>query len=444
MYPTDYYTMIRSKNHIFDYRLHMVHSAITLGVKPTARIYKTSAPSVRKWRDRFEDEGSAGLRDRSRAPHSCPHKLPKEAEDTITTLRKRLPGFGAEHLKDEFDLPWGVNSIARVIRQNCKTRIKKKKHQKKNDLRHIKAAYKPFTHFQIDVKYLTDLPHYWPFMQFMGLPRFQYTIRELSTGAQFLTYADEISKTYAILTAKRLLEHLKKYGVDLTEVVIQSDNGSEFDGGHLNEEAKGFIHAIEKCFKARHVYIPPGCCNANADVESVHSTIEPEFFDIENFRNRKDFFSKITTYQHYYNLARKNGSRGKKSPLTLLTEKAPKLNPRILILPPLDLCSLLPLLDQGVNHVPSEPERLLTEAHLPRGGWDRHRSTSHPPSPVSISVRPDRPPWRRCRSRDRRKQSVPGSGKKETLLEPGGGRVRSGPPRPPGQRYEHRSLPPPP
>jgi len=190
-------------------------------------------------------------------------------------------------------------------------------------------------------------------MQFMGLPRFQYTIRELSTGAQFLTYADEISKTYAILTAKRLLEHLKKHGVDLTEVVIQSDNGSEFDGGRLNGEAEGFIHAIEKCFKAHHVYIPPGCCNANADVESVHSTIEPEFFDIEKFRNRNDFFSKITTYQHYYNLARKNGSRGKKSPLTLLTEKAPKLDPRILILPPVDLCSLLPL---GVNHVPSVPE----------------------------------------------------------------------------------------
>jgi len=42
--------------------------------------------------------------------------------------------------------------------------------------------------------------------------------------------------------------------------------------------------------------------------------------------------------------------------LTLLTEKAPKLDPLILILPPIDLCSLLPLLAQGVNHVPSEPE----------------------------------------------------------------------------------------
>jgi len=353
MYPTGYYTMMRSKDHIFDYRLHMVHSAVTRGVKPTARMYQTSAPTVRKWRDRFTAEGSAGLRDRSRAPHSCPHKLSKEAEDTIIKLRKRLPGFGAEHLKDEFDLSWGVNSIARVIRQNCKTRIRKRKHRRKNDLRAIKAALKPFTHFQMDVKYLNDIPHYWPFMQFMGLPRFQYTTRELSTGAQFLTYADEISVTYATLTVKRLLEHLEKHGVDLTEVVIQSDNGSEFDGGHLDKSVPGFIDAIEKNFNALHVYIPPGCSNANADVETVHSTIEPEFFDIEKFRNRKDFLSKITTYQHYYNLARKNGSRGKKSPLTLLTEKAPELDPRILILPPVDLCSLLP---QGVNHVPSEPE----------------------------------------------------------------------------------------
>ena len=352
MYPTDYYTMIRSKDHIFDYRLHLVHSAITIGVKPTARLYKTTPPTVRKWRDRYNAEGSAGLRDRSRAPHSCPHKLSEEAEDRIVALRNRLPGFGAQHLKNEFDLPYGVNSIARVIREKCETRLRKKKHHKKNDLRHIKAAYKPFTHFQMDVKYLNDIPHYWPFMQFMGLPKFQYTIRELSTGAQFLSYADEISVIYASLTVKRLLEHLDKYGVDLTEVIIQTDNGSEFDGGRLDKSVPGFINAVEKEYSARHVYIPPGCKNANADVESVHATIEPEFFDLEKYRSIDDFFAKISTYQHYYNLARKNGSRGKKSPLTLLTEKAPDLNPRILILPPVDLCSLLP---QGVNHVPSLP-----------------------------------------------------------------------------------------
>jgi len=353
MCPVDYYTMIRSKNHIFDYRLRLVHHAMADGVKPTARAFQTTVKTVRKWRDRYLAEGSSGLLDRSRATHTCPHKLSRKAEQTIIKHRKLLPGFGAQHLKDEFDLSWGVNSIARVIRVNCPTRRRKKKHKKKNDLRAIKAALKPFTHFQMDVKYLNDIPQYWPFMQFTGLPRFQYTIRELSTGAQFLTYADEISVTYATLTVKRLLEHLREHGVNLLEVVIQSDNGTEFDGGRLDKQVPGFIHAIEKTFNARHVYIPPGCCNANADVESVHSTIETEFFDIEGFCNRRDFFAKITTYQHYYNLARKNRSRGSKPPLKLLTEKAPELNALILTLPPVDLGSLLSPL--GGYHVPISP-----------------------------------------------------------------------------------------
>ncbi len=107
MYPNDYYTMIRSKDHIFDYRLHMVHSATTLGVKPTARMYKPAAPTVRKWRDRFEDEGSAGLRDRSRAPHSCPHNYQKRPKIRLSSCASASLAFGAEHLKDEFDLPWG-------------------------------------------------------------------------------------------------------------------------------------------------------------------------------------------------------------------------------------------------------------------------------------------------------------------------------------------------
>ena len=353
MCPVTYYTMIRSKNHIFDYRLRLVHHALTQGVKPTARTFQTTPKTVRKWRDRYLAEGSHGLLDKSRAPRTCPHKLSEEAEQTIIKHRKLLPGLGAQHLKDEFDLPWGVNSIARVIRENCPTRRRKKKYKKKNDLREIKAALKPFTHFQMDVKYLNDIPHYWPFMRLMGLPRFQYTISELSTGAQFLTYADEISVTYATLTAKRLLEHLKKHGVNLLEVTIQSDNGSEFDGGRLNKRTPGFIHAIEKTYNAHHLYIPPACCNANADVESVHSTIETEFFDIEGFRNRRDFSAKINTYQDYYNLARKNRSRGGKSPLELLTEKAPELDPRILILPPVDLGALLSR--QGGYHVPISP-----------------------------------------------------------------------------------------
>jgi len=354
MYPAGYYTMIRSHDYVFDCRLRIVMHALSQGVKSATQLFQTSPRTVRKWRNRYQTEGSRGLVDRSRAPHTCPHKLPPEAEQHIIRLRNRLFTFGAQHLKDEFDLPWGVNSIARVIRQNCRTRLRKRKHQRKNDLRHIKAAYKPFTRFQMDTKYLNDIPHYWLFMTLLGLPRFQYTIRELSVGAEFLAYADEISVTYATITIKRFLEHLEKHGIDLKEVTIQSDNGSEFDGGRLEKSTPGFVHAIEKEYNAHHAFIPPGCRNANADVESVHATIESEFYDLESFNSRPDFLEKSATYQYYYNLARKNRSRGRKSPLELLAEKAPEISCHILDLPPVDLEAAFK--PRGGYHVPSAPE----------------------------------------------------------------------------------------
>ena len=354
MCPIPYYTMIRSKNHIFDYRLRLVLRANTYGKKSAVRTFRCSINTVRKWVRRFEEQGLAGLKDLSRAPHSCPHKLSRKAEKTILFYRDKAPCFGAPRLKKEFELPWGVNAIARVIRENRKTRKRKRKHRVKKDLRAIKAAYKPFTRFQVDTKYLNDIPNYWPQMKSLELPEYQYTIRELSLGAQFLAYGSEISATYAELTIKRLLLHLEKNGIDLHEVDIQTDNGGEFDGQSKHERDRGLTHTIERVFKATHTHIPPGCKNAQADVETVHGLIENEFFDIETFRDRKDFSAKVTTYQYYFNLARKNGSRGYKAPLDLMKEKAPKLDPSILFLPPLDLDAHFS--SQGGHDVPNLAE----------------------------------------------------------------------------------------
>ena len=74
---------------------------------------------------------------------------------------------------------------------------------------------------------------------------------------------------------------------------------------------------------------PPACPNANADVESVHNTIETELFDAQVFSSKADFFAKTATYQLWYNAARMNSSRGYKSPADLLAVKAPNLSPKI-------------------------------------------------------------------------------------------------------------------
>ncbi len=122
--------------------------------------------------------------------------------------------------------------------------------------------------------------------------------------------------TYSCLFVSKFLNHLKDSGIDLSQVIIQTDNGSEFSGTERKERDRGFKHMIEKVFKSKHRPIPPSC--PNADVETFHNLVENDFFDLENFASREDFFCKISTYQSYFNYLRKNSYKGYKAPAELI------------------------------------------------------------------------------------------------------------------------------
>ena len=82
------------------------------------------------------------------------------------------------------------------------------------------------------------------------------------------------------------LRHLQTFGVNLNDVIIQMDNGSEFGAKKRDVNTPCFVNTIIMEFRAEHRYIPPGCSNANADVESFHATRERELFDLESFTSR--------------------------------------------------------------------------------------------------------------------------------------------------------------
>jgi transposase-like protein len=46
----------------YNHRLRLVHSARQLGIKPTARLFQTTVPTVRKWLRRFQQHGPRGFR----------------------------------------------------------------------------------------------------------------------------------------------------------------------------------------------------------------------------------------------------------------------------------------------------------------------------------------------------------------------------------------------
>jgi transposase len=351
MCPGSYYTMIRSKDHRFELRRALVECALTEGVNEATRRFATTKRTVRKWRNRYKAEGPTGLKERSRAPKRRPHKTPRADEALVIAQRHRTPGFGPERLKREFGLRPGTGAICRILREHGLTRKQKKKHQKKNDLREVKKKYAAFTRFKMDVKYLTDLAHYWPYMTAMELPKYEYTIVEVRVGAVFLAYADEYGVLESRAVAVRLLEHLKGQGIPLDQVLIQTDGGSEFEGTEVIKKPDGFTRAIES-FGAKHRAVP-GCPNAQAEAESLHSRIEPEFFDIQDFAGPIDFWHKIATWQNWYNLRRKNSSRGWRSPAENLRELQPERDLAIFLLPPVHVDTLLQ--PQGGYHVPAQP-----------------------------------------------------------------------------------------
>ena len=142
-------------------RYDIVKFALKYGNKPASREFKTSVKVVRKWVNRYNQEGISGLNDRSRKPHYSPNKCASTLERKIIKLRLQTKHkFGARRLIERFDLKCGTSCISRIIREHNLVRKKKTKKQKRNELWSIKKLMGVFEKIQIDVKELIDIPVY--------------------------------------------------------------------------------------------------------------------------------------------------------------------------------------------------------------------------------------------------------------------------------------------
>jgi len=341
MCPIPYYDMIRQSKSPEYIRLAMVQLAREEGIKPAARAFRMTVLTVRKWMRRY-DGTLASLRDRSRAPHSRPRRISAQLEARILALKRRLPTWGAERLKRDFALPCSAKAIARVYRQHGLIRPRRRKYRVKRDLRAIKQNWLLFQQIDMDTKDLFDIPEYWPAMTSHDLPRCQYTARDVVSGLTFISYAQERSLTYATLFADRILAHLKDCGVDTSSVTIQTDNGCEFVGSWQQKGPGAFTRLVENRYHATHRTIPPAAHTYQSDVETFHRLIEQELFLVEPFHNRSDFLDKVCTYQLFFNYARTNSYKHYQTPISIISQRNPAINPAIGMLQPIFLESILP------------------------------------------------------------------------------------------------------
>jgi transposase len=330
-----YFTLVREMKDAYNHRLRLVHSARQLGIKPTARLFRTTVATVRKWLRRYQQQGPRGLIALSRAPQHQPGKTPLPLEQQVVALRQQLPTFGARRLIREFDLPLSHGAVERIWRQHGLLHKRRRKYQRKQDLAHIKATWRVFQQISADTKDLNDIPHYWPQAQAFDLPAVEYTARDVRSGLLFWAFAQRRSAAASAVFAARIQQHLQRCGVSLRDLVWQTDNGAEFVGSfHRRGHRTGFPAALGD---SQHVRIPPAAHTFQSDVETVHRLVEDEFFDLESFSSRGDFLAKTFTYQLYFNLVRPNSHKQNLSPWQIIQRLQRRSPLQLCLLPPVFL-----------------------------------------------------------------------------------------------------------
>jgi hypothetical protein len=185
----------------------------------------------------------------------------------------------------------------------------------------VKRKWRFLQQISVDTKNLSDIPEYWALREELGLPKYQYTARDVATGLCFVAFVHEISILHSVIFAELVIAHLVSCGFDLSKTVWQSDNGSEFVGSWQASGPSAFIRLIESVPGQRHRAIPPGAHRFQSDVETFHNLEETEFFDVESFASREKFLAKAAGYMVYFNTVRKNSGKEWKTPLELIREK---------------------------------------------------------------------------------------------------------------------------
>ena len=307
-----YYDLYRKdKNKISYFRYTMVNYALNESISKAAIKFQSSRKTVRKWVDRYRCSVES-LEDRSKRPHSSSKQLSIMSQNKIKErcmdLKIHNKRIAASYIISDLELSISLPTVCKYMREFGFKQEKKSKREKKRNLQHIKEEYKAFEKIQVDIKYLDDIPEFYSEYYRYKLPKYQITARCIKTGSLFFCYAKEKTPLNTAVFIKKLLEHLKKHNINISEVVtIQTDNGREFKN-LKGEKSTKFLDMLSY-FEVKYKNIPAGAKTWQSDVESSHRLIEDEFYSYEIFKSRNEFFSKAYKYQYNFNINRKSKHR---------------------------------------------------------------------------------------------------------------------------------------
>jgi transposase len=191
---------------------------ITGNVALTCRYYGISRQVFYKWRQRYEQHGLDGLRDRSRCPRGCPNQTRTDVVGKIIYLRQPYhfgPAKIAMYLRRYHDIQISHSGVWRVLKRLDLNRLPASQRYQRHD-RRWQRYEKPLPghRVQLDVKFIAPLA---------GSRRkhYQFTAIDDCTRLRVLRIYPQLNQKMAIQFVDYVLERLP-FRVEVIQTDIQT------------------------------------------------------------------------------------------------------------------------------------------------------------------------------------------------------------------------------
>lgn len=255
-----------------------------------------SRPTLRKWWNRYQEQGESGLQEESRRPRHSPNKkVTPEHERLIADIRKRKLGHRRiqNELRRLHEISLSTATIHKVLERLKKPLLQQKRAYRKQVVRYNRPT--PGDRVQMDVCKIAA-----------GI--YQYTAIDDCTRYKVL-------RIYSRRTADNTMNFLEAVMEEMPFAFqrIQTDRGREFFATKFQERL------LEWGIKFRP--IKPASPHLNGKVERSQRTDLDEFYSTVDVKDPR-LADLLAEWQHYYNWDRPHSSLEGKTPIERLAELA--------------------------------------------------------------------------------------------------------------------------
>lgn len=295
-----------------DQRLQFVadaHRALSDMTTLCAR-YGISRKTGYKWLARYAAEGPSGLRERSHAPHHCPHRIAPELAELLCATRRAHPTWGPAKLvqylaprhPDLKDWP-AVSTVADLLKRHALVRPRRRR--------------RPIVHPGVVPIHTTAPNDLWTtdfkghFRTRDGIYCYPLTIADQHT--RFLLGVQGLLSTRA-MGARRVFERVfREYGLP---AAIRTDNGVPFANTGLHGLTQLSVWWLR--LGVQHQRIQPASPQQNGAHERMHRTLKAEATRPPrgNLAAQQRAF---TAFRHEYNHERPHAALGGDPPASHYT-----------------------------------------------------------------------------------------------------------------------------